>query len=349
MKISERIQLKKLPENVKLWIELRTLENNILQPSTETEITTIIGQRLQHIACSNVPISAVRWDIDNIETTVANYTVTLELGQKTTLTQENLISNPITFCWWRGGRYTVTCTVETASGVGQVSQSFNVTSPLVRDFNAKTGTVGVGIHENSMFIRLAREDNFNKDGIYMNAIVSGEQSTPGYLAGIQLASNQRIMTLAGDTPTPCHLSTNGQYILDTGMTDDDMGVTGTIWYQNHFVTIYNNRQNVIYEANDGPGAELNSSLINAMFIGDGDQDPTVPEYYQMYLMFSPDVAGAIWVPIKILQWGWEGYTTYSDNTWQPAQDTNIPEPVSSDPVDFPQWNSNTSQSKWVVS
>ncbi len=339
--------IQNLQSNVKVWIDVLDGKSDSLTKSANTnshvnaEYETVIGQVSQHIAQSNVPILQVAWQIQGIESTVKNYTTTTVLGQPTFLSQWDLTQNLIQFCWWRPGTYIVTCTITTAFGVSQSSNSFVVTSPLVRDFNAWTGIVGVGLYHQARMIRFAYSmNNFQNDGIYMNGIIAGLQSVDGYVAGIQLASNQRFCT--ADNSMNYRYDTNGTYILDTGMTN-------TVFYQNHIVQLLNNGSNVNYEVNDGPGAELDSNVIRAMFIGDGDVTPNIPETYKMYIMFCPEVVGGIWVPLKVMVWGWEGYTTYDTSTqnWGQAEGTNVPEPIVSNPVDFPVWNKNTSQSHWV--
>ena len=336
-----------IDDNVKFWVEVREVKSrtssveaiveNVKGP--EDVFTTVIGQRLQHIACSNVPITSVHWNIEGIQFTATNYTTSTQLGQRSDLSQTDLKNNSITFCWWRGGTFRVTCSINTPYGTGQVEHSFNVTSPLVRDFNSKTGVVGVGDNGGSLMIRLAWSmEHFDRDGIFMNGIVAGMQSVDGTIAGIQLASNQRFCTHR-DGNTPYRLDTNGVLILD-------VGVTGTVLYQNHAVAIKNDQQNVNYEVNDGPGSSL-TNILSAKFIGDGDNPPTTPEEYQMYLMFYPHVPGAIWVPLKVLRWGWEGYTEFVEGAWSGVQSPGVLAPVASDPQDFPQWTENTNQSQWV--
>lgn len=68
--------------------------------------------------------------------------------------------------------------------------------------------------------------------------------------------------------------------------------------------------NVTYEPHDGPGQGLEIRNLKAMYIGDGTPE-VVPETYLMYAMFRPNLSAAIWVPIKVLKWGWEGCTEYT--------------------------------------
>jgi len=51
--------------------------------------------------------------------------------------------------------------------------------------------------------------------------------------------------------------------------------------------------------------------------------------------------------IKVLKWGWEGYTEYVSGAWTPAKEGKIPTPVLSEPPNFPQWTNNTNVKDWV--
>lgn len=346
--LTPTLNLKTLPEFVKLWVEVRDLKSQLDPRVTkekeryQAEFESVIGQVLEHIAYSNVQILGVSWNIQGLQYTVTDYAPTLQVGQVTRVTQWDLNHNPIRFCWWKPGTYVVTCNISTPYGIGQVSHSFEVTAPIVKSFTAVTGIVGVGIYQNREFLRLARSiPEFQRDGIVMNCIIGGVQSVAGTIAGIQLASNQRFCIL--DNGSAQKINTNGEYILDIGMTN-------TIFYQSTVEQLPNDGEDISYDANDGPGGEVNAEIIKSLMIGDGDDDPHIPEMYKLFIMFRPEVPGGIWVPIKLMEWGWEGVTNFNVNQqrWEAASETNIPIPLVNDPDHFPEWNKNTSQSQWVA-
>ena len=86
--------------------------------------------------------------------------------------------------------------------------------------------------------------------------------------------------------------------------------------------------------------------LSAMYIGVGNPD-VVPETYAMYAMFKANLQSSLWVPIKVFNWGWEGYTQYSNGSWGNPQDAKVPTLVPSDPTGFPVWNDNTNDKEWV--
>lgn len=291
--------------------------------------TTVVGAMVTLTADTTDP---VQWTIGGGQYTATNYDISLAGGTVTRLTDEDLQSNPITFAWWLSGTYAVSFTVGGCTSV--ITYTFDVTAPLVRDVSwtaEETGEVAVGFYKNEgRFIRLADKTDFNEDGMHMKFIIAGKQSEPGVVAGIQIACTQRVAK--DDQMKPMQWRTNGSHILD-------VGVTNTVLYGNRTVALQNNGETIEYHANDGPGQGMELDWLRAVYIGDGI--PVVPEMYTMYVMFRPDVEAAIWVPIKTLNWGWEGYTEYDNGSWQPVKDGKITKPVAFDPLDFPQWTDTT--------
>ncbi len=307
--------------------------------AVDDQYTTVIGALGTHTAYSPYPIQSVQWSIDGMQYTVANYQTSTASGRVTLLTDDDLKTNPITFAWWRSGTYNVTATIVSSGGTQVETNTFVVTAPLVRDVNwTGDGVVAVGQYKTEgPMIRLADKSDFDKDGMYMNFVVAGIQSVRGTVAGIQLAQNERVAEY--NDGRYWKLATNGTLILDVGLTN-------TVLYQNYTVPLSNTGGNINYEPNDGPGQGLKIDELNTMYIGDGTPQ-VVPETYYMYAMFLPDLPAAIWVPIKVLKWGWEGYTEYDNGTWSPAKEGKIPTPDPFDPLDFPEWSDNTNNKNWV--
>ena len=127
--------------------------------------------------------------------------------------------NPITFAWWKPGQYDVSAAITSGGSTQVITQTFVVTAPHVRDVNTKgDGVVAEGSYKDQgQMIRLADKSDFNKDGMYMNFVVAGDQSVPGTLAGIQLACNQRVAEY--NDGQFWKLSTNGTFVLDVGATN----------------------------------------------------------------------------------------------------------------------------------
>lgn len=112
------------------------------------------------------------------------------------------------------------------------------------------------------------------------------------------------------------------------------------------------------------GAGLDSQYPYSFLPGDTNDSPafvfadnegiiiekTANLSFQMFFMFKPDLANAIWVPLRKIEWAW-----FADATYDPATDvvTLISPPNSSsngpdqDCVDHPTWTRNAASNTWV--
>ena len=204
-------------KNVSVEVNVGT---ECLVKEANQQITTVIGALNTLTATSTYPIQSVQWSITGEESTVANYVISTASGTVTLLTNEDMTKNPITFAWWRSGTYNVTVTITTSGGVGVVTDTFVVTAPLIRDvnWNEGDGVVAVGSYQDQgPMIRLADKSNFNKDGMYMNFVVAGNQSSTGMLAAIQLACNERVAEY--NDGKYWKRAINGIFVLDVGQTN----------------------------------------------------------------------------------------------------------------------------------
>ena len=350
MSLNDNLEIKQLPDHVEFSIEVKN-GNQILKPSTfypfgkneepDLVYNLDIGQLFTHVAVSSEPILEVRWYIEDINYTVKGFEMTKAIGYPIRLTAEDLQNNPIIFSWWKPGTYNVFADIRTSYGWSSATNQFIVSSPIVRDFTAVTGIVGVNMYNGTEMLRFAWSmENFNKDGIFMQAIVANNGNAEGTIAAIQIARNQRFLEYKDGEKFKW--STNGRNVLDIGMTN-------TIFYQDHSVNLPNDGTNEYYTANDGPGGGLDSDIIISRQFGDYSNPPNViPETYWMYLMYRSNLPNSIWVPIKTLIWGWAGSTRFiTDTGWSAAYGISILEPEQIDPVDFPIWYQNTGDGDWI--
>ena len=78
---------------------------------------------------------------------------------------------------------------------------------------------------------------------------------------------------------------------------------------------------------DSPGTTLLPSM-NVVAVNDS---------FKMHLMFKPDVADAIWVPLKLVAWGWSAEVSRQGDSWTLVSNSN-PEPEVHDTSQHPVWN-----------
>ena len=78
---------------------------------------------------------------------------------------------------------------------------------------------------------------------------------------------------------------------------------------------------------DSPGTTL-LPCMNVVAVNDS---------FKMHLMFKPDVADAIWVPLKLVAWGWSAEVSRQGDSWTLVSNSN-PEPEVHDTSQHPVWN-----------
>jgi len=66
-------------------------------------------------------------------------------------------------------------------------------------------------------------------------------------------------------------------------------------------------------------------------------------------MFKPSGASSIWVPLRVIKnLSWSGKATRtSAATWTLDSSNNNNNPTSLDTTDFPEWNGNILNLKWI--
>lgn len=268
---------------------------------------------------------------------VAGYTISQTLGQDLPLMPAALQENPLTFAFTTPGTWTVGVYIWTEEGEGFVSNTFEITAPQVNFFESQTGQIDVYMIAGQPWLSFGIQ---GAPGITMNAVLFGQQSTPGEVGILQLATNQRYGTDAQGLPY--HNTQNGQAVLDVGP-----GGAYT-FYQDVIddLPVGGNAQVLV---TDGPGNELGPPLT-LVSIGQNDGGPeVVPESYQAFLMFRADSPGAIFVPLSVLVWNWEGFTQQQpDGSWGAVQVPDNAVNPSGEPTNqFPTWTLNTTTGGWV--
>lgn len=286
-----------------------------------------VGESGQHTAQASVPVSGVSWTITG-GNPIAGYMVTRTLGQVLPLMPAALQQNPLSFVFTTPGFWTVTATIRTQSGVGRVTRTFEVQAPQVNFFESQTGQVGVHTMNGSQMLMFGTPA---AHGIVMNAVVFGQQNVPGQVGILQLATNQRFGSDAQHRLY--HNTQNGMAALDVGPHG------GYTFYQGVIspLPLDGNAQVLV---NDRPAQGLGADMV---LVAIGDGNPVVPERYQAFLMFQASSPGAVWVPLSVLTWTWEGFSQMQANgTWGPVQAPgNAVNPAGVPTNQFPQWALNT--------
>lgn len=284
-----------------------------------------VGDMTQHVAVSNFPIIAVNWTIDTVNV-VAGFVATTTQGQAIPVGAAMLAQNPLTFAYTAPTQSIITVEIVTTAGTANVSNSFTVTSPTVSQFRTVTGNAAIVTDTEGTWLKLTNPPG---PGIDIYATVVGDQATGGTLGFIQLANNNRAVIYANSLSA--HLSTNGQLILDVGM-------TGTVLYQDVTAQLATGQSTSIY-VTDSPAQQLQvpPSSIAEIIIGS-----LVPEEsYQTFLMFCPNSAQAVWVPLEVVNWGWGGVAAAENGSWILTDPSVTFDPEGVAVNQYPSWTTNT--------
>jgi len=241
-------------------------------------------------------------------TRVANYVANENTGTATPLTA--LTSNSLVFYWIDGGngrQVTLTCTVN-GNPVTKTA-TFNVMRPTA---HISSTTDQVSVNQLGVLIRFGR---FPPPGISFAQTVNFPQGFNGQTEWIQVV-----------TPLRRRKTNAGVWQRWTGS-----GIDSTYPYWGSGDT------------NDSPAIPLDSSNNNNLII----VEKTVNDSYEMFLMFKPDVANGIWVPLRKVSWSWSADGTYDQNAITLVNSNHSSNPSDADCLEEPEWTRNAASNSWV--
>jgi hypothetical protein len=97
------------------------------------------------------------------------------------------------------------------------------------------------------------------------------------------------------------------------------------------------------DTNDSPAFPMDSSNNDGLTI----IERTLNDSYEMFLMFQPDVANSIWVPLRKVSWSWTADATYDQSTITLVSSSQSTNPSDTDCLTHPQWTRNAANNSWV--
>lgn len=326
-----------LPPHLRMGIQLKVGDQIVAtgdRGDANDTYTVCVGQILQCTATSDVPILAVWWLVNG--SAVADYSITSNAGVVTPISPSMYATNPLRLAFVTAGTCSVGVYITTACGRGYVQHNFDVTAPHINFFDSHTGHVYVGPSEGKTYLRFGTPSDPSGPGITINAVLYGTQSTRGRVGILQLA----VSALFGfdDNDRPWHWSNNGTPVLDVGPGG------AYIFYQNEVKELPQGG-NADLQITDAPAVQLASPL---QYVAVGNEEGRGPEVYKSYLMFAPADGAAIFVPLSVLTWSWNGYSLRTSEGWGPVQRPgNTVDPSGTPTAEFPVWSSNTLYGHWV--
>jgi hypothetical protein len=69
------------------------------------------------------------------------------------------------------------------------------------------------------------------------------------------------------------------------------------------------------------------------------------DHFSMWLMFQPQ--GGQWVPLRVVNWNWNGIGTLSNGVWNLTSSSNAVNPTDSDSTTHPTWTTNIADFKFI--
>jgi hypothetical protein len=270
---------------------------------------------------------------------IKNYEFTDTQAVLTPLQPSDLTANPTEVIFYEPGEQGIFVSGFGPEGPASTGDTAQILAPDVESFGGQIGqaTVAVDTNQQPWFqLLLEGPPGPSADGVYLQATVANPELA-GTIGLIQLACNERFITHTDNSVW--QLTINGNYVLDTGGGQ-------YLFYQNQQAEIESGEVRSL-DMTDAPGMPLDSSAMSGLFVPLNEGD--TPESYQTYLMFQPDDPGAIWVALAMVAWNWNGFTSFVNGDWEPAQGEPIP-PIGG-PTMYPPpptWNTNNNPpAVWV--
>lgn len=246
---------------------------------------------------------------------IKNYTASSVSAKVTNLSSADLQGSSVAFYWVNGGsgrevKYTVTVNGQIYSG----KTTFNVVRPSCT-LTTSTGEVHVSDNRGSWWLSFG-DPVPNTPGI----IFTSEGSIPGGFTGY-LAYAQVLTSTLHRRQTE-----GGQWYRKSGSQLCD----GQFPYSSIPPPV----------TDDSPGESLTSDCVVV----------SADDAFSMYVIFKPSGTGSIWVPLRKVNWWWEGTAVRSDSQWDEDDlwywDWSL-NPGSTNCTDPPEWSGNSHDLGWV--
>lgn len=239
----------------------------------------------------------------------------------TDLSPEDFTQPSITYYWVDGGNArSVQYSTVINNKSYTVAAKFNVSKPTAT-LTTTTGSVGIGTvqvsempNDNVFALHFGKPFVSNQVGIRFNASVTLPSSVTGETIWVQVVNSTRKRT-----PNFGREQTKQGIGLDTEFPYD---------VPNQAIT------------EDSPLEILDPECSY--------KTVSANDHYTMWLLFKPQTANAIYIPLKSVDWNWSGSGTRSTicGSWTLANPSNTINPIGENTTEHPQWTANITQFDW---
>jgi hypothetical protein len=198
---------------------------------------------------------------------------------------------------------------------------FNVKRPSVTALDITNSTVGIHVHFGEEWLEYGFSPSV---GVDFTATTNENGISGGLYQWVQTYNESKLVHLISATTTPVCAAGHNLVISREGLDTTNPYIAGKTM-------------------NDSPKINLtaNSDLI------------TVNDSASAWLMFNPNLANSIWIPLKKVAWSWGGSVRHipgdPGNFWEKVPDTTYsgPPPTASDTTSFPAWTLNVAPHTYV--
>jgi hypothetical protein len=281
-------------------------------------------------------LSNIKWEIPG--TIVKNYQDNSTTATVTQISDSDKTSATVTFYWVDGGdgRSTSASCICTCNGKSinkTASVVFDVKAPSLDSFTSTTDSVGFDNAAAPTKLQFGLGGN---PGIKWNWKVTVPDGVDGWVKDVQTIQTitkrvaggvNQVWTIPGTKvppPSP-QLDTSNPYSLP-GDFHATKGFPQKVIAGSSYLDDY---------TLDSPGGPLA-----------GTTRKSYHDTFNYYIMYKPDTADAIWVPVAVAPWFWLSNAQLNAGTWTLLAHDNAHNPSGSATTNFPTYDSNVSSNTW---
>ena len=290
----------------------------------------------------------VRWSIPGC--VVKDYVGTRKQTTRTKLEASDLEERRITFFWVDAGKLrSVKASITRKTGSSEttsdvVAQVFDVVAPTLDHFRATTGTPAI---EKSGTLRAVRFGGIKRNhGVHWDWQVTLHRRHAGSIKDLQTIQEdrQRFGKKDGKAVTFARRNPKKRDVheqLDQSLWD--AGQEAAYSTKDHYppidVPTHVGAGKTFRDKHtwDSPHTSMEPT----------DDRLTVMDRFKYYILFKPDKAGSIWIPVARAEWFWKATAVRGSTDWKLTDQGGKVTKKGAVTSEFPSYESNVSENVWI--
>lgn len=228
---------------------------------------------------------------------------------------------------------TCACSLSGTTVNKSASVTFDVAAPTLDKFDSSTDAVGFDDPAAPARIQFGLA---GKSGIKWKWKVTVPAGVDGWVKDVQTirtitkreaGGKKQVWTVPGTKvpPTDTQLDTTNPY-SQPGDFHATKGFPQKVMAGASYLDDY---------TSDGPGGPLGGTVSKSY-----------DDHFSYYIMYKPDTADAIWVPVAVARWYWKGQAKLVGGNWTLPVHEAPSNPSGSATTEFPVYSSNVSNNTW---